>query len=62
MELAEEDSQITGNRFVVELEGSLLWGRRACVVDASQKTVVASGLSFKDASDLAEKLNKAHTV
>lgn len=61
MELAKEDSASTGNRFVVENEGSVLWGRPYCVVDAKLENVVASGIKYYiDARQLAAELEKAH--
>ena len=61
MELAKEDSKITGDRFVVEHEGSPLAGNsRCCVVDAEWQSVIRSGLTFKDAYRMAERMNKDH--
>ena len=60
MELAKEDSEITGNRFVVEHEGSGLWNRPCCVVDAKAESVVASGISYEEARQLASEMEKAH--
>lgn len=63
MELAKEDSQITGDRFVVEHEGSPCYGKRwCCVVDSLMETIVAEGILFSDACKLAAQMNEAHVL
>jgi len=62
MELAKEDSQITGKRFVAIGEGSGLWNRPCCVIDAQMGIVVAGGMKYQDARKLASELEKAHDL